>query len=106
MTKTIPALIALAIATLFSVWLVILLLSPNAWATFSEQGSLLLSLEWGRISLVDLYSGFFISLIFVWLFEPKLWLKLLVTLALPLLGNPVAIIWLAFRIKSIIKKSA
>jgi hypothetical protein len=58
-----------------------------------------MAMEWGRISLLDLYAGFFFGLVFVWLLEPKLWVKLLITLTLPTLGNPVLAIWIVVRFK-------
>ena len=60
-----------------------------------------MAMEWGRISLVDLYAGFFLGLVFVWFLETKLWVKILVTITLPTLGNPVLAIWLIFRLKQL-----
>jgi hypothetical protein len=98
--KKLPLLfVVLSVAV--SGWLVYLLLGTSPWSTFSEQGSQLMAMEWGRISLVDLYAGFFLGLVFVWFLETKLWVKLLVTVTLPTLGNPVLAIWLIFRLKQL-----
>jgi hypothetical protein len=89
------------LAVAVSAWLTYLLVATSPWSTFSEQGSQLMAMEWGRISLVDLYAGFFLGLVFVWFFEAKLWVKILVTLTLPTLGNPVLAIWVLVRIKQL-----
>jgi hypothetical protein len=89
----------LIFGVVLSLWLSFLLLGTSPWSTFNEQGQLLMSLEWGRISLIDLYAGFFLGLCLVWLFEPKLWVKVLLTLTLPTLGNPVLAAWLLLRFR-------
>jgi hypothetical protein len=96
--KKLP-LVFVGLGVLVSAWLVYLLLGTSPWSTFNEQGSQLMAMEWGRISLVDLYSGFFIGLALVWFLESKLWVKLLLTVTVPTLGNPVLAIWLLFRLR-------
>lgn len=87
-------------------WLTYLLLATAPWSTFNEQGSQLMVMEWGRISLVDLYAGFFLGLVFIWTIEPKLWVKVLMTLTLPVLGNPILAIWVLIRMKALLRIEA
>ena len=88
-----------------SLWLVTLLVAGSPWATFSEQGALMMDMIWGRISLIDLYAGFFLALALVWLLERSLWVKILVTLTLPTLGNPVLAGWLVWRFKELKRRA-
>ena len=94
-----------ALGLLFSGWLTFILLGSSPWSTFSDQGAQLMGMVWGRISLLDLYAGFFLALALVWLLEPKLWVKILVSLTLPTLGNPVLAIWCVLRIKHLLALS-
>ena len=94
----------LGVGVLASVLLVWLLLLPSSWQTFSEQGSQLTAMVWGQISLLDLYAGFFLSLVLVWMLEPKLWVKVLLSVLLPVLGNPVLALWLVLRFSYLSQK--
>ncbi len=94
----------LAVGVLASVLLVWLLLLPSSWQMFSEQGSQLTAMVWGQISLLDLYAGFFLSLVLVWMLEPKLWVKVLLSVLLPVLGNPVLALWLVLRFSYLSQK--
>lgn len=87
------------IAIGLSAWLVGILAFQSPWSEFSEQGAMLTDMIWGRISLVDLYAGFFISLVLVAVLEPKPWVTVLVVLTTPFIGNPVIAIWLVARYK-------
>ena len=89
----------LSVGVGLSMWLVVILVAQDPWSSFNEQGAALMSMQWGQISLIDLYSGFFLASVFVWLFEPKIWVRIGVTLALFVLGNPVLALWLVFRFK-------
>ena len=93
------------LGVLISGWLTFVLLGSSPWSTFSEQGALMMDMVWGRISLLDLYAGFFLALGLIWLLEPKLWVKILVSLTLPTLGNPVLAIWCVLRIKHLLALS-
>lgn len=96
----------LIVGVVASAILVGILLGTSPWSTFNEQGSQLMAMEWGRISLIDLYGMFFLGLVFVWIFEPKMWVKILLTLTLPTLGNPVLAIWLLARFKMLCAKAS
>ncbi len=58
-----------------------------ATGDFADEGSMILDLAWGRMSLIDLYVG--IALIFGWvaLREEKLWVALLWLPVFIVLGN-------------------
>lgn len=98
--KQMMAVMAL-IGAVLSAGLLYLMIFQSPWSSFSEQGSQLTSMVWGQISLLDLYSGFFLALALVWLLETKLWVRILLTLLVPILGNPVLAIWLLVRFKSL-----
>ncbi|SDG83654.1 hypothetical protein [Pelagibacterium luteolum] len=53
---------------------------------------------WGAVSLVDLYIGFLAFGVIVWFVEPDMRARLGVIIALPFLGNLVALPWLAWRL--------
>ncbi len=93
------------VGVVVSGWLAAVLLGSSPWSSFSEQGAQLMDMVWGRISLLDLYAGFFLALALVWLLEPKLWVKVLVSLTLPTLGNPILAIWLVWRFNDIARFS-
>jgi hypothetical protein len=86
-----------------SLWLVGILLFASPFDSFSEQGGMLMDMVWGQISMLDLYSGFFLGIALVWLLEPKLWVKILVTLTLPFIGNPILAVWLIIRASYLLK---
>ncbi|WLD59518.1 hypothetical protein NFC81_06990 [Salinispirillum sp. LH 10-3-1] len=61
------------------------------------EGPMIGGLVWGKVTLVDLYLGFIISLLFLWMLEPR---KLLVLLFVPLflvMGNWLLCWYLAWR---------
>jgi hypothetical protein len=93
------AVVFLIIGVALSGALLLWMLLYDPWPLFSEQGQWLTSQVWGQISLFDLYSGFFMALALAWLFEPRLWVRLLLLVCLPTLGNPVLAIWLIMRWK-------
>lgn len=90
-------LLFLVLGVALSVALILWMLLFDPWPQFSGQGQWLTSQVWGQISLLDLYSGFFIALALAWLFEPNLWVRILLLVALPTLGNPVLAIWCVTR---------
>ena len=73
------------------------------WAAASAGQSLpeaiawLVSGPWGVVTLADLYLGFAILAVLIWLLEPDKRLALLFILPLPVLGNVWAAVWLALR---------
>lgn len=91
-------LLFIVIGVSLSLWLVGILLFGTPYDEFSEQGSLLMDMIWGQISLLDLYSGFFLVIALVWFIEPKAWVRWAVTITMPLLGNPILAIWVVARI--------
>lgn len=69
--------------------------------SFLEQGAVLTTLPWGVVTLADLYLGFFLFAVIVFLTE-KSWL-LAAVWALPIfvLGNVWAALWLVIRLPKI-----
>lgn len=91
------ALLALTLGALLALILVIWMLAFAPWDRFASEGRWLFEHVWGQIALLDLYAGFFLALALVWRLESQWWARLLVTVTLPLLGNPVLAIWMLWR---------
>lgn len=62
-----------------------------------EQGPLITGLIWGRVTLVDLYLGFFIALILLWYLEPKRSYVLIFGIIFMFMGNWLLCWYLAWR---------
>ena len=56
-----------------------------------------LSQPWGLVTLADFYLGVLVFALVIFHFEPSPAQAALWTLALALLGNPVAVLWLLLR---------
>jgi len=54
---------------------------------FFEQGSILMGLVWGQMSLVDLYVGFFLVYLWIYFKESKLFPKLIWAILLIVTGS-------------------
>ena len=86
------------------------LLAAIVWAigvwdgSFMEAIRWLTSESWGVVTLIDLYLGFFFIAIFIWLLEPKLWIRLVFLIPLPFLGNVWAAVWMAWRLAQVIRQ--
>ena len=65
---------------------------------FSAAGAWLTSDPWGMVTLADLYLGFAILAVLIWVLEPNKRVALLFILPLPVLGNVWAAVWLALRV--------
>ena len=57
---------------------------------FVADGGRLLSLAWGRVTVIDVYAGFALFAAWVWHREPRAWVAGAWIVALCLLGNLVA----------------
>lgn len=66
--------------------------------SFSEAGSWLMSEPWGLVTLADLYFGFAMMAIVIWLVEPRPLTAILWILPLPFLGNLWTAIWFIRRL--------
>lgn len=97
------AMILLVLGVLCAAALVVYMLIQSPWDRFAEEGRWLTTHIWGRISLLDLYSGFLLSLALIWLLEPRLWIRLTMVLLLPALGNPLLAFWLILRWRRLIR---
>lgn len=94
--------LSLVMGLLLSALLVGWMLFTSPWQRFSHEAGWLVSHNWGQIALFDLYAGFFLALALVWRLEQNRWLCWLITLALPLLGNPVLALWLVWRWRTLL----
>ena len=55
-----------------------------------EEGTLLLALAWGRVTMIEVYTGFALVAAWIWHREPRAWVAGGWIVALCLLGNVVA----------------
>jgi hypothetical protein len=92
--------IAAALAVAFTAMIV--------WASFrgdfGAEFAAITSMPWGQVSLVDLYLGFGLYGIMVWLVEDKLSTKLFWGLPIIILGNAWSLIWVAMRWEKILAR--
>jgi len=85
------------------------LLALIVWAVLTAGQSLteaiawLVSEPWGVVSLFDLYLGFFLIAVLIWVLEPNKAIALAFILPLPVLGNVWAAVWVAWRIASVVR---
>ena len=90
----------------------LILLASIVWAVLTAGQSLgeavgwLVSEPWGVVSLIDLYLGFFLLAVLIWLFEPDKRIALLFILPLPFLGNVWTAVWLAAMLGAAVRAKA
>jgi len=70
----------------------------------SESGSLLLNDPWGLVTLVDLYLGFFMFTIFMYLTNTKKISLIIWIPSLMILGNITALVYLVVHYKKLVQK--
>ena len=68
-------------------------LNAPFWASFSH----ITANPWGVVTLVDLYSGFLLASVLIWLIEPRKGLAAGIVLLTLVLGNIVTLLWLGLR---------
>ena len=78
--------------------------SMTAGQSLSEAVGWLVSEPWGVVSLIDLYLGFVLIAILIWVFEPNKLIALAFILPLPILGNVWSAVWLAWRLGALINR--
>jgi hypothetical protein len=91
----------------------VLLLALIIWASMNsgslhgsifDQGGVIMSLPWGIVAMADLYIGFAIFSVVIFLSE-KTWTRgLLWSLPLFVLGNVWAAFWLVLRLPSLVRR--
>ena len=72
--------------------------SMTAGQSLGEAVGWLVSEPWGVVSLIDLYLGFVLLAILIWVFETNKLIALAFILPLPILGNVWSAVWLAWRL--------
>jgi hypothetical protein len=86
---------------LLCIFLAIALTALIGWASwrgdFGAEFAAITAMPWGQVTLADLYLGFFIYGLAVWLVETDLKQKLLWALPILVLGNAWSLIWVAVR---------
>lgn len=75
----------------------------TAGQSLSEAIAWLVSEPWGVVSLFDLYLGFFLIAVLIWVLEPNKAIALAFILPLPVLGNVWAAVWVAWRITKVVR---
>jgi len=87
----------------------LVLLALIVWAMATAGQSLteaiawLVSEPWGVVSLFDLYLGFFLIAVLIWVLEPNKAIALAFILPLPILGNVWAAVWVAWRLAQVVR---
>lgn len=78
------------------------------WATvrgdFMAEGAALITMPWGRVSLADLYLGFLLYVLAVWVIEPTMKGRLFWALPVFILGNVWSALWVVVRWKLILER--
>lgn len=78
--------------------------ATSAGQNLSEAVGWLVSGPWGVVTLADLYLGFAILAVLIFLLEPDRRLAFLFILPLPLLGNVWAALWLVVRLRAVTQR--
>lgn len=73
----------------------------TAGQSLSEAVAWLVSGPWGVVTLADLYLGFAILAVLIWVLEPDTRIALIFILPLPLLGNVWAALWIVLRLRAV-----
>ena len=85
----------------------LVLIAACIWAFqaghFLNEFQSITALPWGKVSLIDLYLGFFAFAVVFFVCEP-IWLAALLTLLMMTLGNWVPAFWLIWKLPMLIKK--
>ncbi len=68
---------------------------------FSAAGAWLVRDPWGRVTLIDLYAGFFLSAVVIAAYERKFWVSLFWIAPILVLGNVWTAIWFAWRARDL-----
>ncbi len=71
---------------------------------FIAELNRLMATEWGVVSLIDLYLGFFIAVVIIVAFERRLWVGLAWALPVFFLGNIVTAAWAVVRLPQLIAR--
>lgn len=66
-------------------------------ASLVDQGRLMGGLIWGKVTLVDLYLGFAVTLLLLWFLEPRRHYVVLFGIAFLFMGNWLLCWYLAWR---------
>lgn len=78
------------------------------WASvrgdFGAEFAAITAMPWGRVSLADLYLGFVLYGLAVWVVEHDLKTRLFWALPIIFLGNAWSLIWVAVRWKQILAR--
>jgi len=77
----------------------------TAGQSLTEAIAWLVSEPWGVVSLFELYLGFFLIAVLIWVLEPNKAIALAFILPLPLLGNVWAAVWVAWRLAGVVRKA-
>jgi hypothetical protein len=69
-----------------------------------EQGGAIMALPWGTVAMADLYLGFLLIAVVIFLAERSWVIALLWCAPLPVLGNVWAVVWLIVRLPYLAKQ--
>jgi hypothetical protein len=78
------------------------------WASFTgdigQEFAVMMAMPWGQVSIADLYLGFFLYALIVFLVEEKRLVACFWALPIFVLGNVWAALWLVLRLPTIIAR--
>lgn len=93
-----------ALLTALFTFFLILIVWAILQKPITESGALLLNDPWGIVTLVDLYIGFLIFILFVHILEKTFWKTALWAIFLLTLGNLVSLAYIVFNYSKILAK--
>lgn len=96
MTRT-PHLVPRLLLFLAGLGFLLMIIYAVVTASLPEQGAIIGGLIWGKVTLVDLYLGFFINLLLLWYLEPRRGRVILFGLIFLVMGNWLLCWYLAWR---------
>lgn len=85
------------IAGILGLGLTSLILWAIAVGDFGAAGAFFFQDPWGIVALADLYIGFFLASLVIFLVEPRKWVALVWIIPIYPLGNVVTAFWFALR---------
>lgn len=93
--------ISLVVLLALSAWLTYLIVAAIGIESMFTAFAPIWQAPWGKVAMVDLYLGLFVVALLIIIFEQARWPGFIWAMAVLLLGNPVAVVYLLVRRKRI-----
>ena len=85
------------IATIFGLVLLASIFWAGGQANILSEGAAIMAMPWGVVTLLDLYTGFILFSLIIWICEPRKWVAMCWIAPVFVLGNIVPALWLVLR---------